>query len=199
MADVRAKGSPTDVPDNRPLSGSFRRPVDVPGSRTTASLTGSWDCWWYRCAARRARHRDHSPARRRPWPTTGSRTGRPAPTSRGFPHPSLVAALQLRLDYPERSGRRRYRELAAFAGRGALPHPALRASGGLSATDAGDLLARFSDRAVLRSDPVTSRVELHDLQSGLAPADPGDSLPSAHDQLPPGTRPAARAARRPGR
>ena len=39
----------------------------------------------------------------------------------GYPHPSLLAALQLGLDYLDPSDRQRYRELAVFAGRGAVP------------------------------------------------------------------------------
>ena len=104
----------------------------------------------------------------------------------GYPHPSLLAALQLGLDYLDPSDRRRYRELAVFAGRGAVPRSAVEAlwaPAGVSATDAGDLLARFGDRALLRRDPVTGRVELHDLQFDLARADLGDSLPAAHEQL----------------
>ena len=104
----------------------------------------------------------------------------------GYPYPSLLAALQLGLDYLDPSDRRRYRELAVFAGRGAVPRPAIEALWspvGVSAADAGDLLARFGDRALLRRDPVTGRVDLHDLQFDLARADLGDSLPSAHDQL----------------
>ena len=104
----------------------------------------------------------------------------------GYPHPSLLAALQLGLDYLDPSDRQRYRELAVFAGRGAVPRSAVEAlwaPAGVSATDAGDLLARFGDRALLRRDPVTGRVELHDLQFDVARADLGDSLPAAHEQL----------------
>ena len=104
----------------------------------------------------------------------------------GYPHPSLLAALHLGLDGLNPSDRRRYRELAVFAGRGAVPRPtveALWAPAGVSAADAGDLLARFGDRALLRRDPVTGRVDLHDLQSDLVRADLGDSLPLAHEQL----------------
>ena len=104
----------------------------------------------------------------------------------GYPYPSLLAALQLGLDYLDPSDRQRYRELAVFAGRGAVPRSAVEALWapvGLSATDAGDLLARFGDRALLRRDPVTGRVELHDLQFDVARADLGDSLPAAHEQL----------------
>ena len=104
----------------------------------------------------------------------------------GYPHPSLLAALQLGLDYLDPSDRQRYRELAVFAGRGAVPRSAVEAlwaPAGVSATDAGDLLARFGDRALLRRDPVTGRVELHDLQFDVARADLGDSLSAAHEQL----------------
>ena len=104
----------------------------------------------------------------------------------GYPHPSLLAALQLGLDYLDPSDRQRYRELAVFAGRGAVPRSvveALWAPASLSATDAGDLLARLGDRALLRRDPVTGDVDLHDLQFDVARADLGDSLPAAHEQL----------------
>ena len=73
-----------------------------------------------------------------------------------------------------------------FAGRGAVPRSAVEAlwaPAGVSAADAGDLLARFGDRALLRRDPVTGRVDLHDLQFDVARADLGDSLPAAHEQL----------------
>jgi len=104
----------------------------------------------------------------------------------GYPHPNLLAALQLGLDYLDPADRERYRELAVFAGRGAVPRPAVEAlwaPAGLSATDAGDLLARFGDRALLRHDPVTGRLDLHDLQFDVARADLGDSLSAVHDQL----------------
>ncbi len=105
----------------------------------------------------------------------------------GYPYPSLLAALQLGLDYLDHpSDRQRYRELAVFAGRGAVPRPAIEAlwaPAGVSATDAGDLLAKFSDRALLRRDPVTGSVELHDLQFDVARANLGDSLSAAHKQL----------------
>ena len=45
----------------------------------------------------------------------------------GYPHPSLLAALQLGLDYLDPSDRQRYRELAVFAGRGAVPRSAVEA------------------------------------------------------------------------
>jgi hypothetical protein len=80
-------------------------------------------------------------------------------SSCGFPairaHPSLLAALQLGLDYLDASAGQRYRKLAA----------------------------RFGDRALLRRDPVTGRFDLHDLQSDLVRADLGDSLPAAHERL----------------
>ena len=91
----------------------------------------------------------------------------------GYPHPSLLAALQLSLDYLDPSARQRYRELAVFAGRGAVPRSAVQAlwaPAGVSATDAGDLLAKFDERALLRRDPATGRVDLHDLQFDLARA-----------------------------
>ena len=104
----------------------------------------------------------------------------------GYPYPSLLAALQLGLDYLAPSDRQRYRELAVFAGHGAVPRSAVEAlwaPAGVSVTDAGDLLARFGDRALLRRDPVTGRVELHDLQSDVARADLGGSRLAAHSQL----------------
>ena len=104
----------------------------------------------------------------------------------GYPYPSLLAALQLGLDYLDPSDRRRYRELAVFAGRGTVPRSAVEALWtpvGVSAADAGDLLARLGDRALLRRDPVTGRVELHDLQFDVARADLGDSLLAVHEQL----------------
>ena len=103
----------------------------------------------------------------------------------GYPYPSLLAALQLSLDYLDPSDRQRYRELAVFAGRGPVPRPAIEALWApfeVSAR-AGDLLAKFSDRALLRHDPVTGLVELHDLEFDVARADLGDSLPAAHRQL----------------
>ena len=97
----------------------------------------------------------------------------------GYPHPSLLAALQLGLDYLDPSDRQRYRELAVFAGRRAVPRSAVEAlwtPAGVSATDVGDLLARFGDRALLRHDPDTRRVDLHDLQSDLARAGLGGAF-----------------------
>ena len=119
----------------------------------------------------------------------------------GYPHPSLLAALQLGLNYLESSARLRYRELAVFAGRGKVPRAAVEAlwaPAGLSATEVGDLLARFADRALLRRDPVTGQVGLHDLQFDMARIDLGDLLQAAHGRpTQPGMRIAARAAGRP--
>src|SRR5262249_5317019 len=74
-----------------------------------------------------------------------------------YPHPALRAALQLGLDYLDSSDRQRYRELAVFAGRGAVPRSAVEALWapvGVSATGAGGLLDRFDSRALLRREPV---------------------------------------------
>ncbi len=77
----------------------------------------------------------------------------------GYPHPSLLAALQLSLDYLESSARQRYRELAVFAGRGAVPRSAVEAlwaPAGLSVTDAAALVLRPDPRgaaAPLRAAP----------------------------------------------
>jgi len=104
----------------------------------------------------------------------------------GYPHPSLLAALQLGLESLDLSDRLRYRELAVFAGRGTVPRSAVKAlwtQTGLSPTDVGGLLARFGDRALLRHDPVTGRVDLHDLQFDVVRADLGSSLPGVHEQL----------------
>ena len=104
----------------------------------------------------------------------------------GYPYPSLLAALQLGLDYLDPSDRRRYRELAVFAGRSAVPRSAIEALWApvdVSAADAGNLLARFGDRSLLRRDLATGGVELHDLQFDVARADLGDSLLLAHEQL----------------
>jgi hypothetical protein len=119
----------------------------------------------------------------------------------GYPFPSLLAALQLSLDYLDARDRRRYRELAVFAGRGAVPPSAVEAlwaPAGLSASDARDLLDTFGDRALLRRDPVNGRVELHDLLFDVARAGLGGSLTAAHEQLLTGYR-SRRAAGRPGR
>ena len=112
-----------------------------------------------------------------------------APLTMQFPDyrfPSLLAALQLSLDYLEPRDRRRYRELAVFAGRGAVPLSALEALWapvGLSATDVRDLLDTFGNRALLRRDPVNGRIELHDLLFDVARAGLSDSLTAAHEQL----------------
>jgi hypothetical protein len=104
----------------------------------------------------------------------------------GYPHPSLLAALQLSLDFLDPCTRRRYRELAVFAGRGAVPRSAVEtlwAPVGLSATAVGHLLATLAQRALLRRDSVTSRVDLHDLQFDVVRAALGDALPGVHQQL----------------
>ena len=103
-----------------------------------------------------------------------------------YPFPSLLAAVGLSVDYLGPRDRRRYRELAVFAGRGAVPPSAVEAlwaPAGLSATDARNLLDTLGNRALLRRDPVNGRVELHDLLLDVARAGLGDSLTAAHEQL----------------
>ena len=113
-------------------------------------------------------------------------------SSCGFPaypaHPSLLAAQQLGLDptwtSPTGSGTGNW-PCSSRARRG----PTVGGGGALgsgrrvSHRCLGDLLARFGELALLRRDPVTGRVDLHDLQFDVARADLGDSLPAAHDQL----------------
>ena len=104
----------------------------------------------------------------------------------GYPHPTLLAALQLGLDYLAPADRQRYRELGVFAGRGPVPRSAVEAlwaPADVSRDKAGNLLAKFDEEALLRCDPATGLVDLHDLQFDVARADLGGSWSAAHAQL----------------
>ncbi|WP_448620101.1 NB-ARC domain-containing protein [Geodermatophilus sp. URMC 65] len=101
-----------------------------------------------------------------------------------YPFPSLLAALQLGLDYLDPSDRKRYRELAVFAGRGPMPRSAVEALWAAYAAKVGDLLATFKARALLSYEPDIDRVDLHDLQFQVAQHDLGQKqLPAAHQKL----------------
>ena len=63
----------------------------------------------------------------------------------------------------------------------------------------GTCSARFGGRALLRRDPITGRVELHDLQFDLVARTSATRFRPRMNSCWPGTRPAARATGRPGR
>lgn len=104
----------------------------------------------------------------------------------GYPHPTLLAALRLGLDYLEPDARVRYSELAVFAGHGAIPRAVVETlwePAGLSPVDVGDLLAILGDRALLTRSPDAGPVELHDLRYDVARIDIGVAITEAHQQL----------------
>ncbi|WP_448612212.1 NB-ARC domain-containing protein [Geodermatophilus sp. URMC 60] len=104
----------------------------------------------------------------------------------GYPHQTLLAALQLGLDCLGPSERQRYRELAVFAGRGPVPRSVVEAlwtPSGMSGAAISSLLTTLQERALLSRDPVTDRIDLHDLQFDVVRADLDAALPAAHEQL----------------
>ena len=87
-----------------------------------------------------------------------------------YPHPTLLAAIELGIDeLPDEPTRQRYRELAVFNGRGPFPRAAAEAlwrPAGLSGPDTGDLLALLEGRSLINSEG-ERRYSLHDLQSDV--------------------------------
>jgi WD40 repeat protein len=86
-----------------------------------------------------------------------------------YPHPTLLAAIQLSIDdLPGAVDQERYQELAVFAG-SSFPRSAaqaLWAPAGLSNADIGDLLALFTGRSLLHHDGA-DWYSLHDLQADV--------------------------------
>jgi len=85
-----------------------------------------------------------------------------------YPHPTLLAAIELGIDeLPDEPTRQRYRELAVFNGRGPFPRSAVEAlwaPAGISTPDAGDLLTLLERRSLIHPE-AGGRYTLHDLQA----------------------------------
>ena len=105
-----------------------------------------------------------------------------------YKHASVLASITVSIDDLHPADQDRYRELAAFAGRGSVPPSAvsaLWAPAGCSAADAGRLLVRLTDRSLAQRD-TRGWITLHDLQYDVATyqlsACP-DGLALAHGRL----------------
>ncbi|GAB2510450.1 hypothetical protein GCM10027167_10600 [Nocardia heshunensis] len=88
----------------------------------------------------------------------------------GYQHPSVLASIVLSLDDLAPESQDRYRELAAFAGRGSFPLAAVNAlwePAGYTADDAAHLLFQFVDRCLVQDDH-SDRFILHDLEFDVA-------------------------------
>ncbi len=110
-----------------------------------------------------------------------------------YPHPTLLAAIELGIDeLSDEPTRQRYRELAVFNGRGPFPRSAAEAlwtPTGLSGPDCGDLVALLEGRSLIHPEG-EGRFSLHDLQADVVAHQLGsDGLIDAHDQLLAGYRP----------
>ena len=110
-----------------------------------------------------------------------------------YPHPTLLAAIELGIDeLPDELARQRYRELAVFNGRGPFPRSAaeaLWASAGVSGPEAGDLLTLLERRSLIHPEG-GDRYTLHDLQADVVAHQLGpQGLTVAHEQLLGGYRP----------
>ncbi|ADP83334.1 NB-ARC domain-containing protein [Pseudofrankia inefficax] len=105
-----------------------------------------------------------------------------------YPHPSLLVALDASVGALPEAQAQRFRELAAFEGRGPVPAEVVlgfwNLTGGLDGLDAEDLLDLFSRRSLLRLDRATSTVTLHDLLFDFARgALTRDQLAGLHGRL----------------
>lgn len=110
-----------------------------------------------------------------------------------YQHASLLASLTVSIDDLTPADRDRYRDLAAFRGRGAFPLSAVSAlweSAGCTLYDSSRLLARFADRSLVQRDD-QGWTTLHDLQFAVAAHQlatrPG-SIPGVHVRLVDGYR-----------
>jgi hypothetical protein len=84
-----------------------------------------------------------------------------------YPHPDLLAALEVSVTALDGAAAARFRELAVFAGRGSVPAQVVtelwQATGGLDDLDADDLLRMLARRSLVHVDAATDTVTLHDL------------------------------------
>jgi WD40 repeat protein len=104
-----------------------------------------------------------------------------------YPHPNLLAAIELSIDdLPDQPTRQRYRELAVFAGQGAFPRAAVEAlwaPTGPTGPRVGELLATLAGRSLL-SDEGDGWFGIHDLQLDVISKQLGAArLREAHQQL----------------
>lgn len=105
-----------------------------------------------------------------------------------YQHASVLASLTVSIDDLAPAGRDRYRDLAAFRGRGAFPLSAVSAlweSAGCTLYDSSRLLARFADRSLVQRDD-RGWTTLHDLQFAVAAhqlATRPDSVHGVHGRL----------------
>jgi WD40 repeat protein len=104
-----------------------------------------------------------------------------------YPHPNLLAAIQLSIDdLPDEPTRQRYRELAVFKGQGAFPRSAVEAlwaPTGLTGPAVGEVLATLAGRSLL-SDEGDGWFGIHDLQLDVISKQLGAArLQEAHQHL----------------
>ncbi|MBL7498990.1 hypothetical protein I6A84_22110 [Frankia sp. CNm7] len=85
----------------------------------------------------------------------------------GYPHPNLLAALDASVLALPAAEADRFRELAVFQHRGPVPLAAVillwQRTAGLDPLDAEDLLNLLARRSLVRAQPATATVTLHDL------------------------------------
>jgi len=85
----------------------------------------------------------------------------------GYQYRTVSAALDVSVRAFPKPQAQRFRELAIFAGRGAVPEALVvglwQATAKLDELDAEDLIGQFAANSLLRADPVTRTIRLHDL------------------------------------
>jgi hypothetical protein len=119
----------------------------------------------------------------RPWANVAERLRR-ANLSRlegrfaDYPHPNLLAALEVSVAALRADEAERFRELGVFEGRRPVPAAVVvrlwRATARLDELDADDLLRMFARRSLVQVDPRADTVTVHDLLSGYARSSLGD-------------------------
>ncbi len=105
---------------------------------------------------------------------------------RGYPNPSLLAALEVSMKLLPGSERELYDALAVFSGCGPIPTTAahrLWSHYGLDTLQTRRMIVRLDRRSLLTYQPEDGTFHLHDLLSRYVVSHVGDALPQLHHRL----------------
>jgi hypothetical protein len=85
----------------------------------------------------------------------------------GYPHPTLLAALDVSVQALSDTQAQRFRKLAVFKGLGAIPQTVIvdlwQTTGSVDGLEAEDLIDQFARNCLVQVDPCSRAVRLHDL------------------------------------